>query len=379
MIETLLIEAARRAASLKDCMAQVLATMGHISKSDLVVFLLQDGRETHLFAWTGLRVRQEHLSECLDSTLPFHCAAFPRCSASSVWNSGSVTSVEQDFERLDLSGRRLADTWSILLSSNDGVNLGSLHLASFVNNLYQSEGIRERLSDYSLLAGKVISTAVSLDVARREADGLADVLGKFVPKEIISSLLENPNTVQETERRDICILFCDIRSFTAISEKNKADRVVAFLNNYFSLMVDALREQGATIDKFIGDAIVAMFGAPISQGDAALRAVRGAQRMLSRLSEVSTEGLLLPPGGLQIGIGIHCGDAIVGSIGSVEKLTYSALGEVVGMAEELEAYTKQLAVPLLFSDTVHSRIAGVFKCLECGEVNGHRIYRLLNP
>ncbi len=149
---------------------------------------------------------------------------------------------------------------------------------------------------------------------------------RFVPEQIIDNLVKDADqSAQITvgEKRNVAILFSDIRSFTSISELNKPETIVAFLNRYFTTMCTIIKKHGGTIDKFIGDAIMALFGAPVSYEDNCRRAVAAAYEMRQALETVPLEDLVLPQGmKFNIGIGIHYGDVIVGSIGSNEKTDY---------------------------------------------------------
>lgn len=180
---------------------------------------------------------------------------------------------------------------------------------------------------------------------------------RFVPEQIIDSLVLQADDTDEKvgvgETRAVAILFSDIRSFTNISEKNKPDVLVAFLNRYFSTMVEIIKKHGGTIDKFIGDAIMAEFGTPVSYEDNCHRAVSAAYEMREALSTIEIGDLVLPDGmQFNIGIGIHYGDVIVGSIGSKDKTDYSVIGDNVNLASRLEGLTKTYGSQILVSQSV---------------------------
>lgn len=180
---------------------------------------------------------------------------------------------------------------------------------------------------------------------------------RFVPEQIIDSLVnqsdEKNDKIGVGETRAVAILFSDIRSFTNISEKNKPDVLVAFLNRYFSTMVEIIKKHGGTIDKFIGDAIMAEFGTPVSYEDNCRRAVQAAYEMREALPGVELGDLVLPDGmQFNIGIGIHYGDVIVGSIGSKDKTDYSVIGDNVNLASRLEGLTKTYGTQILVSQSV---------------------------
>ena len=182
---------------------------------------------------------------------------------------------------------------------------------------------------------------------------------RFVPEQIIDSLvMQADDTNQKVgvgETRSVAILFSDIRSFTNISEKNRPDVLVAFLNRYFSTMVEIIKKHGGTIDKFIGDAIMAEFGTPVSYDDNCRRAVMAAYEMRDALPTVEMGDLVMPEGMIfNIGIGIHYGDVIVGSIGSKDKTDYSVIGDNVNLASRLEGLTKTYGTQILVSESVRA-------------------------
>jgi len=182
---------------------------------------------------------------------------------------------------------------------------------------------------------------------------------RFVPEEIIDSLVKQADATDQKvgvgETRSVAILFSDIRSFTNISEKNRADVLVAFLNRYFSTMVEIIKKHGGTIDKFIGDAIMAEFGTPVSYEDNCRRAVMAAYEMRDALSSVEMGDLVMPDGMVfNIGIGIHYGEVIVGSIGSKDKTDYSVIGDNVNLASRLEGLTKTYGSQILVSESVRA-------------------------
>ena len=181
----------------------------------------------------------------------------------------------------------------------------------------------------------------------------------FVPEQIIDSLvLQADDTNQKVgvgETRSVAILFSDIRSFTNISEKNRADVLVAFLNRYFSTMVEIIKKHGGTIDKFIGDAIMAEFGTPVSYEDNCRRAVMAAYEMRDALPGIEMGDLVMPDGMVfNIGIGIHYGEVIVGSIGSKDKTDYTVIGDNVNLASRLEGLTKTYGTQILVSESVRA-------------------------
>jgi class 3 adenylate cyclase len=153
----------------------------------------------------------------------------------------------------------------------------------------------------------------------------------------------------------VAILFSDIRSFTKISEHTEAQELVKFLNNYFSHMGNEIIAEGGNIDKFIGDAIMAIFGAPKTLENASTSAVRAAIRMVKALARVDTSGITLPEAGFSTGIGVNTGECVVGNIGFQNKLDYTVIGDTVNLASRLEGVTKYYRQPVMVSEfTYHS-------------------------
>ncbi len=183
--------------------------------------------------------------------------------------------------------------------------------------------------------------------------------GRYVNDYVLNQLLEGPDgTSTSGMEREVTILFADIRSFTRLSEGMLAKDVVALLNEVFQLLSDCILERGGTIDKFIGDSVMAYFGAPLRQPDHALRAVYAAIDITRIIEERSRRAKNREPGAplvpVQIGIGIHTGPVVVGNIGSDRRTDFTAVGDVVNVAHRLE----KLARPgeTLVSEAVQRRV-----------------------
>ena len=242
------------------------------------------------------------------------------------------------------------------LKANDGnIILGSVHIVSEGNI---SKEKQEYFNFCVNNAGSIFEKAVIVEKKMFFEKRIRRAFSRFVPEQIIDSLVmqadENDSKLGVGETRAVAILFSDIRSFTNISEKNKPDVLVSFLNRYFSTMVDIIKKHGGTIDKFIGDAIMAEFGTPVSYRDNCKRAVAAAYEMREALATIELGDLVLPDGmQFNIGIGIHYGDVIVGSIGSKEKTDYSVIGDNVNLASRLEGLTKTYGTQILVSQSVY--------------------------
>lgn len=166
----------------------------------------------------------------------------------------------------------------------------------------------------------------------------------------------------------LTVLFSDIRGFTTLSETVPADKVVEMLNQFFSAMSDAVFKYNGTVDKFIGDAIMAFWGAPIKTEDHAEQAVRAACEMIKKLKELNDTLSLQGYPAIRIGIGINTGKAILGNIGSERKLNYTVVGDTVNLASRVEGFTKEYGCNILITENTYRALKGNISCREIGEV-----------
>ena len=200
----------------------------------------------------------------------------------------------------------------------------------------------------------IFMTLFRLTKEERERHRIGAVFGRYLSSQVVSTLM-NSATLPELggQSRRITVLFSDIRNFTTLSEQLTAKEVVEVLNTYFEQACAALQAEGASIDKFIGDAVMAEFGAPMDQADHALRALRAAlalrkAALAHRLwMQQRFAGRNLPD--FDIGIGLHTGEAVVGNIGSSARMEYTAIGDTVNTASRLEGMTKVVGCAILAS------------------------------
>lgn len=274
------------------------------------------------------------------------------------YNAAKVVAKKLDSEglldRFYQEGIQLSSYETVGIGTRESGNFGTVHIVSEGN----ISGDKQDFFSFCVQnTGTIFEKAIIVKKEMFFAKSIRRAFSRFVPEQIIDSLVLQSDTSDDKvgvgETRSVAILFSDIRSFTNISEKNKPDVLVAFLNRYFSKMVDIIKKHGGTIDKFIGDAIMAEFGTPVSYEDNARRAVAAAYEMREALPDVEIGDLVLPEGmKFNIGIGIHYGDVIVGSIGSKDKTDYSVIGDNVNLASRLEGLTKTYGTQILVSETV---------------------------
>jgi adenylate cyclase len=185
---------------------------------------------------------------------------------------------------------------------------------------------------------------------------IKETLGRYVGPSVSDVILAGDVDLGG-EEREVTLLFSDVRGFTTMSEAMKPHDVVRVLNSYFERMVDAVFEHEGMLDKFIGDGLMAVFGAPRSDEDHAMHAVRCALEMRRMLVEVNAmlKKSNLPE--LAIGIGLHTGRVVVGNIGSTKRMEYTAIGDAVNLAARLESQTKEQGVDILVSEATYERVS----------------------
>jgi len=201
---------------------------------------------------------------------------------------------------------------------------------------------------------------------------VAQLFTQYVSKEVLNEVLNHYKDYLKSssgKKVEISVLFSDIRGFTTMSETTPPEEIVEMLNVHFTVMADIILKHNGTIDKYIGDAIMAFWGAPVETADHAERAVLAGQEMLEGLKEVNR---ILKERGFQheikIGIGINSGVATIGNIGSEQKKNYTIVGDTVNLAARLESITKEHHTPLLFSEYTYARIQGKIDSRRVGNV-----------
>ncbi len=203
---------------------------------------------------------------------------------------------------------------------------------------------------------QIKSYAFKAVLAQKKEKKIRNIFQKYVPKDVIESFFRNPEGMLIGENRVLSVLFSDIRSFTTISESMMPDDLVNSLNRYFSIMVDIVMNRNGVVDKYIGDAIMAFFGAPVKHEDDALQSVLAGIEMTEGLIEFNAiqKELGKPP--FKIGVGINYGVVTVGNIGSEKKMDYTVIGDMVNLASRCEGLTKMYKQGLIITESLHTRI-----------------------
>ena len=186
----------------------------------------------------------------------------------------------------------------------------------------------------------------------KERDKLRTTFGKYMTASAMDHLLGGKVALGGESLR-VTVLFTDIRGFTTLSEKMDPQNLVALLNEYFTEMVTIVMDEGGVVDKYIGDAIMAVFGAPVSKPGDAVNAVRAAVRMRKALRDLNERLATRGLSALRTGIGIHTGEVVAGNIGSERRMEYTVIGDTVNLASRLESSTKELGVNVLISQDTY--------------------------
>lgn len=222
---------------------------------------------------------------------------------------------------------------------------------------------------YTLVFSYVVAIAYRFAIAERSKRELRRTFDRYVSREVVEQIISNPEQLKlGGERKDITVLFSDIRGFTSMSESMQPEEVVGVLNDYLTTMTDIILAHGGTIDKFIGDAIMAVFGAPIHYADHTLRAARAALKMRDALKELWSKWTEEHKHTFDIGIGISTGEAIVGNIGSVRRTEYTAIGDIVNLGARIEPLNKEFNTHILISEAVYERIKDAVIASDIGQV-----------
>ena len=214
---------------------------------------------------------------------------------------------------------------------------------------------------------------------------LAELFGEYVPPELVEEMSENPDSFTlDSESRELSVLFSDVRDFTTISEGLSPTELSDLMNEYLTAMTGVIYDHRGTIDKYMGDAIMAFWGAPVHERDHARQALFAAMRMVKGLGELNPRFAARgwPP--LRIGVGINTGEMYVGNMGSRYRRAYTVMGDAVNLGSRLEGLSKGYGVSIIVSDTTREAVPEyAFRELDRVRVKGKEkpvtIYEPLGP
>jgi adenylate cyclase len=212
-------------------------------------------------------------------------------------------------------------------------------------------------------------TAYQYVVEGREKRQVKRTFSRFVSKDVYAQLVADPEAARVGgARRDMSVLFADIRGFTTFTERGEPEEVVAQLNAYFSRMVEVVFAHQGTVDKFVGDMVMALFGAPLADPDHADHAVRAALGMLDALGDQNARWAGEGRPALEIGIGVNSGDMVAGIIGSDTVMSYTVIGDAVNLGSRLESLNKEYGTRLIISEATRVRLKGRYDMKPLGDV-----------
>jgi len=193
-------------------------------------------------------------------------------------------------------------------------------------------------------------------------------MSRYMDPKLAEQLLAGGEDILGGKVVDVTVLFSDIRNFTTLTEALGAQGTVSFLNDYFTLMVDCLQAEGGMLDKFIGDAIMAVFGIPLAHEDDEDRALRCAIAMIQSLAAFNVKRASAGQKPIDIGIGLNTAQVVSGNIGSPKRMDYTIIGDGVNLAARLESACKQYSARILISEFTHARLKGTYRLRDVDDV-----------
>lgn len=203
----------------------------------------------------------------------------------------------------------------------------------------------------------------------RSKEKVKSAMGKYMSQDVMKRIVQNIDNLGLGGKKSVVsVLFADIRGFTSMSEQMSAQEVSEILNEYFTEMEPIITKYNGVINKFIGDAVMAIFGEPIQDKNHAQNAVKCAYAMLTKVKELQKKWIREGKPKIEIGIGINTGEVFVGNIGSVNRMEYTVIGDTVNLASRLEGYNKIYKTKLLISPTTYEEVKGFTDVIKISDV-----------
>ncbi|NNF58089.1 MAG: GAF domain-containing protein [Rhodothermaceae bacterium] len=219
-------------------------------------------------------------------------------------------------------------------------------------NKHDEDGFTD--DDVRLLTILGMQSAQVIDAAQveEERDRILNLFGRHTAPSVVEELLRH-EAEPPSRRAHVCVMFFDLRDFSAFAEQAEPEAVVDYLNTVFGLTTEAVTERGGIIHQLLGDGFMAVFGVPIAYPDYADRAVEAALDIVARIERECTSGRLRPT---KVGIGLHAGEVVAGTVGSSQHKEYKITGDVVNVAARIEQFNKDFDSQLLVSETVWQQV-----------------------
>ncbi|MGD0725140.1 MAG: adenylate/guanylate cyclase domain-containing protein [Spirochaetia bacterium] len=255
---------------------------------------------------------------------------------------------------------RVAGTMKNIIATNDLSQRVIVEYKDEIGGLAQTFNLM--VGELEKAYGQIKNYAFKAVLAQKREQKIRNIFQKYVPKEVIDRFFESPDSMLVGENRVLSVLFSDIRSFTTISEGMAPDDLVDSLNRYFNVMVDIIMARKGIVDKYIGDAIMAFFGAPVKHDDDALQSVKAGLEMDAGLADFNARQKAAGKPQWQIGVGINFGEVTVGNIGNEKKMDYTVIGDMVNLASRLEGLTKYYHQRIIISETLHDKVKDSVPC-----------------
>lgn len=204
----------------------------------------------------------------------------------------------------------------------------------------------------------------------RNKEKIKNAMGRYISHDVMQNVVKNIDSLKlGGKRADVTVLFADIRDFTSMSENMSAEEVSLILNEYFTEVEPIISKYNGVINKFIGDAVLAIFGEPIQDKNHAINSVKCANEMLEKVEELKIKWLKEGKPKIEIGVGINTGEAFVGNIGSEIRLEYTVIGDVVNLASRIESYNKVYKTKFLISSTTYEKVRNIADVIKISEVS----------
>jgi class 3 adenylate cyclase/HAMP domain-containing protein len=255
---------------------------------------------------------------------------------------------------------RVVATMKNIISTNDLSERVLVEYPDEIGSLAQTFNLM--ITELEKAHGQIRKFAFGAVMAKKKEQKIKNIFEKYVPSDVIDTIVRNPESMLVGDSRLLVVLFSDIRGFTTISEGMTPDDLVTTLNRYFTVMVDIIMARGGIVDKYIGDAIMAFWGAPVSGDDDALKAVMAGIEMGEALAGFNEQLVREGRKPFLTGIGINRGAVTVGNIGAEKKLNYTVIGDPVNLASRLEGLTKQYHQSLIFSESLQMKVKEDLPC-----------------
>lgn len=223
---------------------------------------------------------------------------------------------------------------------------------------------------YYMIATSAVLYSIRLQSETSKKTEIMNTFGKFVSPSVLDNLLANSNNlVLKSSKKLVTVMFCDVKDFTTLSEKSDPDQLVENINELFNEIVNIIFANNGTVDKFVGDCIMAFWGDPVSSGDDAYMAVKTALEIKKKVNELKLSSIKEGKIVLDVKIGINTGEALMGLVGSNRLMSYTAMGDAVNTAARLESACSKLQKDLLISKSTYDEVKDRVVAIDAGVIS----------